>query len=271
MTIAQSGWIEAALLLVMTGLLVGRFRDAMALRRYMRRVRDLASDDRDLTLRLGAQIFRDHPVAHDDPVYIHRVLGPLGGSACDILKHGACCSGKARLLIQCMAQVGISAFQVTLYHREGHAQHCLVQVDLPSGPLIVDPLYGISFVGTSGESMGIVDLQQGAAPVHEPLPGTASLGYPRDPYYDFDYRLTKTANWTRSAPRRLAFWALTVVAGQRASRLRVPAALEHPQGILIAALFVGYMLLALTSHSLEAAGLKSQAPGGDGIVTLEAG
>jgi hypothetical protein len=81
--------------------------------------------------------------------------------------------------------------------------------------------------------LALEDLQAGVPVICALLPGTTRSGYPHDDYYDFDFALTKTANWTMSWQRRLAYAALRAMVGGSVDRLRLPVILEWPQILLI--------------------------------------
>ena len=214
------------------------------LRRERRRVRDylvsLGPWDEDpmaWALTLAASLGRRH-TAGDDPVYLSPLFRALGGTASDLIARGGCCSGLSRLHMVALEARGIRANQIPVQPREGYAQHCLVEVHLPRGPACIDPLYGLHYTDAAGRPLGLEDLQSGV-PVHcRPIPGARRSGYPANDYYAFDYRLTRTANWTRSWPRRAAYAALRAFWGERVNRMRVPQLLEWPQALL-ALLLVG--------------------------------
>jgi hypothetical protein len=146
-------------------------------------------------------------------------------------------------MILMLAELGIRARQITLYHRKGYAQHCLIEADLAGGPLIVDPAYGISLVGPTDAPFGLKQLQEGIAPRPCALVAGEQCGYPADDYYDFDYRLSKTANWTKNPLRRVVYYALSLLLPRGVDSLAVPTLLEWPQHILI--LFAGTGLVCV--------------------------
>jgi hypothetical protein len=176
--------------------------------------------------------------ARTDPIYLSPLLRSLGGTATDLIAEGGCCSGLSRLYMVALDTLDIRANQITVHHRKGHAQHCLVEVHLPEGPACVDPFYGIHYADADGRTLGLEDLQAGVRVHCRPIEGAISPGYPGDDYYAFDYRLTRTANWTRSWPRRTVYSILRVCAGSRVDRMRVPQFLEWPQ-TLLAVLLLG--------------------------------
>lgn len=175
----------------------------------------------------------NRPWSPKDPPYLAPALAPFGATPSAVLQRGGCCSGTSRLYILCLAAIGIRANQITVYHRSGNAQHCLVEVRIPGGRLIADPVYGVYYTDGTGRRLGLEDLQAGVPVICALLPGTIRSGYPHDDYYNFDFALTKTANWTMSWQRRLAYTVLRASVGGSVDRLRVPAILEWPQVLLI--------------------------------------
>jgi len=133
-----------------------------------------------------------------------------------------------------LAELGIRSYQITLYHRDGHAQHCLVETCLEDGRLIVDPTYGIYFTRPDGNLVSLKEMQSGVPPLFVPVKKDERCGYPSDPYYDFNYGLSKTADWTSTVTRRVAYRILELASSGAVDRLQVPAVLEWPQNIFIA-------------------------------------
>jgi len=169
-------------------------------------------------------------------------LRALGATPGGILREGGCCSGKSRLTIVAYRCLGLEAAQVTLYHRSGRAQHCAVEVVCSEGPVIVDPLYGLYYVDAAGSPIGLDALRRGVVPMFRQVPGSKRVAYPDEPYYDFDYLRTGTANWTATRLRRRMHAVLSVVTRARVDAVRQPVALEWPQLILSACLGVLFAL-----------------------------
>lgn len=130
--------------------------------------------------RLASQIY-DLPHTEDDPIWASRVFAAFGASPGAILKVGACCSGKTRLLILSLAELSIPAYQITLYHKEGHAQHCLAEVCVDRERFLVDPLYGISLTDGEGRGVSLQDLRCGIQPDQLPFTLRTDWGYPTSP------------------------------------------------------------------------------------------
>jgi hypothetical protein len=202
-------------------------------------------EGRATVFRIARQIF-DLPYSVD-PVWISRILKPLGATPGAVIASGGCCSGKARLLILCLAERGIRAYQITLYHQAGHAQHCLVEAQINEERLLVDPSYGIYLADKQGLAVSLRDLQRGILPVQVPLSPGLTCGYPNNRYHAFDYALSKTANWTHSITRRTVYWVLRQVSRGSVDRMAVPAWLEWPQNI---AIVVGTLVLSVLAAAI---------------------
>lgn len=230
-------------------LLVQRRADRKRLRAFVHSLMPMPRDPRAAALHIASVCYR---LPHGpDPVFFPALFEPLGATPTAVLRHGGCCSGRSRLLILALAEYAIPAFQITLYHRNGQAQHCLVQAWIDGQPLVIDPSYGIFFSSPDGTPVGLRDLQSGVTPRHLRLPNVTHGGYPDNAYYDFDYTLSRTANWTRTATRRFVYRMLCFFGPDRIDRLAVPPALEWPQHLFIAlalgVLAIAHVFVALTS------------------------
>ena len=232
--------VDLAFMAVCVILLWQRLHDRRRLRVFAGSLAPLPANARDRTLHVAGRLFAGRR-ARSDPVFFPRVFGPLGATPSAVIRHGGCCSGTSRLLILTLADLGIRAHQIMLYHQRGHAQHCLVEALLPDGPLIADPSYGFWYAAADGTPIGLEDLQAAIVPTFHRLPLSEMTEYPPDTYYDFDFAATKTVNWTRSAVRRIVYRLLNVVTFGSVDRLRVPALLEWPQTLFI---LVGGSVLA---------------------------
>jgi hypothetical protein len=179
----------------------------------------------------------------DDPPFLSPLLQSLGGTPSALIHRGGCCSGTSRLYILFLHALGIRANQITVYHRSGNAQHCLVEIHVPGATLIADPVYGVYYTDPAGRALSLEDLQAGASVVYRLIPGTTRTGYPDNDYYNFNFSLTKTANWTISWERRSAYLMLSRLTGGGIDRLRLPAILEWPQTLLIFLLLSATLLM----------------------------
>jgi|GEM_PF-945886 hypothetical protein len=197
------------------------------------------------TIRGFAGWIHAHVPRGQDPPFISSLFHVVGATPIAVLRDGGCCSGLARLYILGLDALGIRAAQVTLYHVSGCAQHCAVEVALGGDRMIVDPRYGLYYTDRDGAPLGLDRLQAGCLPQLQTLPLSTADAYPPYPYYDFNYENTKTANWTRSAPRRAAYRILHTISGGRIDRCRLPVVLEWPQILVSSALLGGAGLVDL--------------------------
>ena len=221
------------LVAVSLGLLVQRRRDLRRLRSFALGAHPIPLSQKELLLDVARRCYR-LPAIRKDASFCSPLFAPFGATPSAVLRFGDCCSGRARLLILALHELGIRAYQITLYHRAGHAQHCLVEACLHDRRVIVDPTYGVYYEGPNGETVSLKELQRGIAPKYVPLFNDRVCGYPANDYYDFDFRLSKTANWTKSPLRKFAYTLLHKLTDGGIDRLEVPAVLEWPQHLFIA-------------------------------------
>jgi hypothetical protein len=219
------------------------------IRQFARAVTQGAASQRDAVFALARTLFlqvKDLP----DPIFLTKFLAPLGPSPIAVLKGGGCCSGIHRLFITSLDAIEIRATQIIVYGPVN--PHALAQVALSSGPLMIDVDYGVWYRHPSGGALGIDDLRSGVTPVIEPFidpklpwPGRhVRPGYPKVPYYEFDFRATRTANWTKSRARRATYWLLEHVTQGRVNTFPLPPICEWPEVLVAAAFFgLGVMLL----------------------------
>jgi hypothetical protein len=232
----NGAWMAVAL-----ALLLQRYLDRRRLRQFVEDLRHGPHDSRQIVLEVARRCFL-LPFRRN-PVFCPRIFDALGATPTAIIRFGGCCSDRSRLLILALAELGIRAYQITLYHRSGQAQHCLVEAQLDGQPLIVDPSYGISYTTAAEGPVGLRDLQRGQTPVYVPLVTDRVCGYPQNAYYDFDFRLSKTANWTKTRVRRIVYRVLYRVTGGSVDQMEVPALLEWPQHLFIALASTGATML----------------------------
>ena len=235
--------VDLTAIVVCLALLVDRRSDERRLKAFVRSVTPCPPEKRAAALWLAAACYS--LPGDTDPVFFSTLFASLGSSPAAVIERGGCCTGRSRLLILALAELKISAFQITLYHRAGHAQHCLVQASIDGEPLVLDPSYGISYSSPEGAPVGLRELQKGIPPRHELLPGVASGGYPVNCYYEFDYTRSRTANWTCSQVRRFTYRALQLLGAHWIDSFAVPPSLEWPQHLFIALALGGVAVMHL--------------------------
>lgn len=239
-----------------------------ALGSFARSVTAGAASDQERMLLLGRALFAGVTRVPSDPFFVAGPLRVLGASPSTVLARGGCCAGIHRLYIASLATLGIRAAQVTVYNPGmAHAVHCLTEVRVAGVPHLIDVDYGVAYESAAGASLGLADLQRGARPVlrafaaglvaRDASGASRPAGYPDDPYYAFDYALTKTANWTKSHWRRIAYRLLRRLTGGRIDRCRLPPALEWPEFVLAAGIAAPVLVFTVSDaaiHILRIAG-----------------
>lgn len=204
----------------------------------------------DLAGRIYVQVARG-----DDPPFIPiAALNIIGATPVSILRRGGCCSGFARLYITGLRTLGIKAAQVTLYQSAGKYQHALTEVVVGEERVIVDPMYGFSYVDSNGRPIGLDELRQGLKPKYRRLPhserrrrtsGRTAESYPANDIYNFDFSQTRTANWRQTRVRRCAYRLLKVLTAGRIDTLRQPLWMEWPQVEVATAVAIGVLIFDL--------------------------
>ncbi len=214
----------------------------------------------DAAFALGRAIFSGVKRGND-PIFVSRVLAPLGASPPRVLDEGGCCSGINRLFITSLETLGIRSAQITVYRQPGPVGvHCLAQVEISGLSVIIDADYGVWFRHPNGGPINIWQLRAGVPPTIERFvfdaeapycdgKKTRPSGYPDRDYYQFDYSQTRTANWSMSAFRRFVYRALNAVTNGRVNYLLLPPILEWPE-ILLAALLVVLALMCFVLGSM---------------------
>lgn len=201
----------------------------------------------DAVFALGRAIFTGVKRGRD-PVFLTSWLAPFGASPTTILERGGCCSGIHRLFITSLDTLGIRSAQVTVYRRaDPAAAHCLAQVALGTGNILIDVDYGVWLQHPNGGPIDLAGLRSGAAPAiarfvldrqahYADSSRTRSAGYPDRDYYRFDYSVTRTANWAISPLRRALYVLLYRVTKGHVDCLLLPPVLEWPEMLLAVAL-----------------------------------
>lgn len=185
-------------------------------------------------LALATVIHERIPRSRDHSFLGLDVLPLLGATPGDVLRRGGCCSGLARLTVIALRALGIRADPVTLYHESGVARHALVEVRIGTDRWILDPTYGFHYVDEAGRPLGLAALRAGTVPRFRPFGPGGNEGYPRNNYHAFDYRLSKTANWTMTLGRRLSYLPLRALTRGSIDVFRQPGFLEWPQLVVAA-------------------------------------
>jgi hypothetical protein len=193
----------------------------------------------EVVLALAGEIFHTYKACHSNPSFIPLpIFSELGATPSSILRKGGCCSDLTRLTIVSLDALGFKAGSVTVCSASGEARHCLLEVSLQNHKVLVDPTYGFYYFNGLGGGIELSDLQGGTLPSFASLPDSNKLSYPSGIYYEFDYRQSKTANWTKSRVRKAVYRVLFFVTKGAIDRIKQPPVLEWPQIVLAASIIV---------------------------------
>jgi hypothetical protein len=127
-----------------------------------------------------------------------------------------------------------------LYNAENESVHAVVEADVESGKMVVDPLFGLWFPKPRGGYYSIRELKQGPNILGQRIaelreqgiqPGTDRLDlYPLDQYV---YTSARTINWSKNAVLRIIYRILHGLLGERTNELDRPAFVEEPPLMVI--------------------------------------
>jgi hypothetical protein len=251
------GAIEFTALLCALALLGAHHLRKHWIAEFARRATQGSGSQRDAAFALAREIFTGVKRRGKDPVFLSRVLAPLGASPITVLKRGGCCSGLHRLFITCLDSIGIRAAQITVFRRANPAAaHCLAQVTADGVNILIDVDYGVWLRQPDGRPIDLVGLRSGLKPIIEPFvldrkasyadsTRTRSAGYPDRDYYRFDYELTRTANWAETPMKRALYRVLCRLTAGHVDCLLLPPILEWPEVLLAAGLCTATLGLLL--------------------------
>jgi hypothetical protein len=189
---------------------------------------------------------KDKPDDGNDSYFLFPLFRPLRPTATQVLERGGDCADRSRLVITLLNLRGIHAAKWALYNRNGESKHAVVEADVETGKMVVDPLFGMWFPKPQGGYFGIRELRQDPSILPGRLevlraekvrPGADRLEF--YPVNDYIYTNARTINWTKNALLRDTFAILHGMLGERASELHRPRFAEEP------ALMVIYGLAAL--------------------------
>src|SRR6267378_1647486 len=169
-----------------------------------------------------------------------------------VIENGGDCGDRSRLVIELLRLRGIHASKWALYNAQGESKHAVVQADVESGDMVVDPLFGIWFPKSQGGYYGIRELRQDPGILIRRLeelrakglrPGAARLEFYE--INDYIYGNARTINWNKSFIMKSVYWALHGLLGVRADQIGRPAFVEEPPLMVIYGVAVLELVLIL--------------------------
>jgi hypothetical protein len=140
---------------------------------------------------------------------------------------------------------GIKAAKWALYSSDMHPQHAVVEVEVESGKMVVDPLFGLWFPRPGAGYYGVKDLKEkpgilqariGYLRLHGEQPGAARLEFYSLSRYVYDN--PRTINWDNSIVRQLLYRILYWMMGERLHEIPRPALGEEPALMIVLGLMI---------------------------------
>jgi hypothetical protein len=174
--------------------------------------------------------------ANNDSYFLFPMFGFLRPTALQVIQHGGDCADRSRLVVALMRLRGISASKWALYNARGESVHAVVQADVESGNMVVDPLFGIWFPKPrSGGYYSILELRQDPNILSQRITELRAQGLEpgadRLEAYnskDYIYSYARTINWNKSPIMKYSYGLLSWGMGRRVDELKRPAFAEEP-------------------------------------------
>jgi hypothetical protein len=178
---------------------------------------------------------KNKPSEGNESYFLLPVFRFLRPTPRQVIENGGDCADRSRLLERLLQLRGISSSKWALYDAHGESVHAVIQADVESGKMVVDPLFGIWFPKPSGGYYAISDLKRDPGILRQRInelqakglkPGADSLAS-----YDVDrytYAHARTINWNKSAIMRYTYQLLHGLLGETADNLHRPAFVEEP-------------------------------------------
>jgi hypothetical protein len=178
---------------------------------------------------------KDKPDDGNDSYFLLPFFRFLRPTPWQVIEKGGDCADRSRLVIALMRLRGIQASKWALYDAQGESRHAVVQADVESGKMVVDPLFGIWFPKPDGGYYAIPELKQDPAILTQRISELQAKGLrpgaDRLETYRFDqyvYSNARTINWNKSGIFRISYSFLHRILGERVDDFRRPAFVEEP-------------------------------------------
>ena len=199
------------------------------------------------------ELLKEMPDIDNPSYFLLPIFGFLRATPRQVMEQGGECGDRSRLVIRLLNVRGIKASKWALYTREMKSVHAVVELEVETGKMVVDPLFGLWFPRVGGGYYGIRELRQSPEILKNRVqslvqegkhPGTSDLhGYPFEQY---SYEHAKTINWDKGPGMWAIYNALRRISGPSVDHLPRPAFVEAPQlMVLIIAALLQSCLLAL--------------------------
>ncbi len=239
----RARWLFAAFLAFLAGLqvfsLTYYYRERRSLVAYLNGIASPSLPPSEQVKALVLSL-KDQPDDENDAYFLCPAFRFLRATPLQVLNGGGDCADRSRLMVALLRLRGIHASKWALYNAHGEPKHAVVQVDIESGKMVADPLFGLWFPKPQGGYYAIRELRQDPrillSRIDELLakgqqPGADRLEfYPKDQYV---YSQARTINWNKSGITRSAYWLFQGIMGEGVDELRRPSFVEEPSLMIV--------------------------------------
>jgi hypothetical protein len=215
------------------------FSEQRTLEAYLNRVTQASQAPSEQTKEIVLSL-KDKLDNGNDSYFLIPVFRFLRPMASQVIEKGGDCADRSRLVITLLRLRGIHATKWALYNSNGESKHAVLEADVESGKMVVDPLFGIWFPKPQGGYFGIRELRQDSSILPERLKELRAekveLGAGRLEFYpegEYIYTNARTINWTKAAILRSTFSLLHWMLGEHAYWLQRPGFVEEPPLMVI--------------------------------------
>lgn len=207
--------------------------------------------------RLNTKIYNTQGFAKNQDYYLWKALGP---TPIQILEHGGDCANKSRLLAAILDEYDVNASLVMLAPcKDCGFKHTVVEAKASDGPIVVDPVYNMSFPKPDGGYYGLDEMRRNPGILESRIIQLIDQRGPDDKiaYYHKSedgshYGFPKTVNLDKNAATRAVKTVLGLFV-ERPQLVYRPRFLEDPKLFLTMATGGAALLslvLALIFHRL---------------------
>jgi hypothetical protein len=228
-------------------------------------------------------IFKNRSDRENDSYFLLSIFAPLRATPAEVAVDGGDCADRCRLLITMLRLRGIRASKWALYSRDGHPKHAVVEAQVETGRMVLDPLFHLWFPRPTGGYYGMEDLRrdpdilrsriagllpEGSTPYGDPI-----QGYPVDEY---SYDHPRTLNWNKSFVFTTVYQFLHGLLGERVDTIPRPSFVEQPALVLVVLIgmlefaILAALLAVRRSPRARTTANQSQRTG-DAVATLDDG
>jgi len=231
---------------VILAILALQFHSFVLYRRDQRFLRQLMDRFASPALPLSEQVkcilssLGDKPFEHSNKFFLASIFRFLRPTPRQVAESGGSCSDRSRLIVALLRLRGIRASKWAIYSPDLVPCHAVVEVEIESGKMVVDPSFGLWFPRPAGGYYGVEDLRNHPEVLTHRIQellangNPTSLGnlkfYPLDKYV---FTHARTINWDKNWVSRVLYRLLHGLIGAKVDQTSRPAWAEQPALMII--------------------------------------